>query len=48
MDQTIPTTDEKREWQKPVLEELDISETKFGGGGAMSDISNTTTATRPS
>ena len=39
--QTSPITDEKEEWQKPELKELDISETKTGFLGPFTDGTNT-------
>jgi hypothetical protein len=38
----------KKQWEKPLLVNLGVESTEFGGGGALNDISNTASATRTS
>lgn len=35
----------KKQWEKPLLVDLGVESTKTGGGGTVTDFSNTTTAT---
>ena len=40
--------EQKKEWKKPEVVDLDAEATKTGGGGYLVDGSNTTTATAAS
>lgn len=37
-----------KKWQAPKLYDLEASDTEFGGGSVLSDVSNTSSATRSS
>jgi hypothetical protein len=40
--------DRKKQWEKPKLVNLSVESTEFGGGSVLSDVSNTSSATRTS
>ena len=44
MTTTSDNPNQKRDWAKPVLTNINVSDTETGFGGGLSDMTNTSTA----